>query len=51
MFRREPEDRLAKPLFRIWQLSGRLIEIQGVPPGHEHFNIGRIKLRSSMTVI
>jgi hypothetical protein len=25
--------------------------IQGVPPGHEHLNIGRIKLYSSMTFV
>jgi hypothetical protein len=25
--------------------------VQGVPPGHEHLNIGRIKLHSSMTFI
>jgi hypothetical protein len=27
------------------------IHVQGVPPGHEHLNIGRIKLHSSMTLI
>jgi hypothetical protein len=26
-------------------------ELQGVPPEHEHLNIGRIKLHSSMTFI
>jgi hypothetical protein len=25
--------------------------VKGVPPGHEHLNIGRIKLHSSMTPI
>jgi hypothetical protein len=25
--------------------------MQGVPPGHDHLNIGRIKLHSSMTFI
>jgi hypothetical protein len=27
------------------------IYIQGVPPGHKHLNIGRIKLDSSITFI
>jgi hypothetical protein len=31
--------------------SNILFEIQGIPPGHEHLNIGRIKLHSSMTFI
>jgi hypothetical protein len=26
-------------------------KVQGVPPGHEHLNIGKIKLHSSMTFI
>jgi hypothetical protein len=29
----------------------RRSKLQSVPPGHEHLNIGRIKLHSSMTFI
>jgi hypothetical protein len=28
-----------------------LLKVQGVPPGHQHLNIGRIELHSSMTFI
>jgi hypothetical protein len=31
--------------------SGECLGVEGVPPGHEHLNIGRIKFHSSMTFI
>jgi hypothetical protein len=38
-------------LYLTCQTVSLLLILQGVPPGHEHLNIGRIKLHSSMTFI
>jgi hypothetical protein len=35
------------------EITARVLQrvLEGVPPGHKHLNIGRIKLHSSMTLI
>jgi hypothetical protein len=45
--------RWPKNLNQTWyhSISQECCILQGVPPGHGHFNIGRIKLHSSMTFI
>jgi hypothetical protein len=44
-------ERIAPRSIKIRRAICASAMVQGVPPGHEHLNIGRIKFHSSMTFV